>query len=224
MLGAKSSGGGETVKRKMSPSKKCHHFDIGSPLAFLHRCTRDSHFKCQQAHRSQGGGVGVREGWFDQAAGDHSSLPPLRSSPPHLSSTERGNKSDRVQSLSLICQWGEWAGKRLSDRPAVACPPCQLYWIMTRQEVACYEPRGGRRRRRREISRAWFFPTWGDGAEKQPKWNLSVCKAHDVFYEVMGFEKILDRLWWKDELLPGVRWCYTSCNRCIEGSRLRYET
>lgn len=148
--------------------------------------------------------------------------PPLRSSPPHLSSTERGNKSDRVQSLSLICQWGEWAGKRLSDRPAVACPPCQLYWIMTRQEVACYEPRGGRRRR--EISRAWFFPAWGDGAEKQPKWNLSVCKAHDVFYEVMGFEKILDRLWWKDELLPGVRWCYTSCNRCTEGSRLRYET
>lgn len=55
MLGAKSSGGGETVKRKMSPSKKCHHFDIGSPLTFLHRCTRDSHFKCQQAHRSQGG-------------------------------------------------------------------------------------------------------------------------------------------------------------------------
>lgn len=224
MLGAKSSGGGRPWK------ERCRHLRnatilTSAALSLFSTAAREIHISNASRHTGvKGGGVGVREGWFDQAAGDHSSLPPLRSLPPHLSSTERGNKSDRVQSLSLICQWGEWAGKRLSDRPAVACPPCQLYWIMTRQEVACYEPRGGRRRRRREISRAWFFPTWGDGAEKQPKWNLSVCKAHDVFYEVMGFEKILDRLWWKDELLPGVRWCYTSCNRCTEGSRLRYET
>lgn len=120
------------------------------------------------------GGVGWSEerervggGWFDQAAGGYT-LPPThpllhpRSLPPHLSSTERGNKSDRVQSLSLICQWGEWVGMRLSDRPAVACQP---YWIMTWQEAARYEPHtavaryGGAK-----------IQAWGSGVEKGG-WN-----------------------------------------------------
>lgn len=41
---------------------------------------------------------------------------------------------------------------------------------------------------------------WVNGAEKWLKWNLSERKVHDVFYEVMRSEKILDRLWWKNKL------------------------
>lgn len=85
-----------------------------------------------------------------QAARDHTPPPPSPLPTIHLSSTEQGNKSDRVQSLSLMCQWGEWVRMRLSDRPAVVGLPCQPYWIMTWQEVACYEPCGatGRYHRR----------------------------------------------------------------------------
>lgn len=101
---------------------------------------------------------------------------PPRSSPPHLSSTERGNKSDRVQSLSLICQWGEWVGMRLSDRSAVGVCRVSLIelWLGRKWHVM-----------------SWAGPLWditnvdsvgGDGAEKQLKWNLSVCKVHDVVY------------------------------------------
>lgn len=128
--------------------------------------------------------------------------PPAPSTAPSLFH-QRGNKSDRVQSLSLICQWGEWVGMRLSERPAAARPPCQPYWIMTRQEVACYEPHGGRR----QISQTWVRVR-GDGAGGQLKWNLSVCKVHDASYGVMGFEKILDWLWWRDELQQSFRQCY----------------
>ena len=169
MLWAESSEGTRR-KEKTSPPMKCHHFDIGSLLTFLHCCMRDSHFKCQQAHGSRGGS------W--QRGGDcgradlikrQAPLSP-RHPPRHLSSTERGNKSDRVQSLSLICQWGEWVGMGLSDRPAVAClPPCQPYWIMTWQEVACYEPRRGRG----EIPRGGDSVRGGGGgnvAEMKPGW------------------------------------------------------
>lgn len=51
-----------------------------------------------------------------------------------------------------------------------------------------------------ESGMLWATRGHSKGAEKQLKWNLSVCKVHDVFYGVMGFEKILDWLWWKDEL------------------------
>lgn len=107
----KMSSEGETEKRKTLQHKKCHHFDIDCLLTFFHCCTRDSHFKCQQAHRVEGG---VSGGGYcgradlikQQAATVHTKTPTPspRYSPPHLSSTERWNKSDRVQSLSLICQ------------------------------------------------------------------------------------------------------------------------
>lgn len=137
---------GETVKRKMSPSKKCHHFDICSLLTFLHCCTRDSHFKCQQAHRSQGGWRGLAVGGYcgradlikQQAAAVRPLVPRRPISLPQC----EGIKVTECNHCLLSAKWGEWVGMRLSDRPAVACPPCQPYWIMTRQEVARYEPRG----------------------------------------------------------------------------------
>ena len=160
MLGAKSSGGGRPWK------ERCRHLRnatilTSAALSLFSTAAREIHISNASRHTGVKGGSWRAGGliWSSSRRPQFTPRPRLRSSPPHLSSTERGNKSDRVQSLSLICQWGEWAGRRLSDRPAVACPPCQLYWIMTRQEVACYEPREGRRRRHRsEISRAWFFP------------------------------------------------------------------
>lgn len=140
-------------KRKMSAPKKCHHFNISGLLTFLHSCMRDSHFKCQQAHSSQRGEA--MEGGYCRRADlikrQAAIVAPPHSSPPHLSSTERGNKSDRVQSLSLICQWGEWGGMRLSDQPAVVCLPCQPYWIMTAGSGMLWAMRG-----HGEISQAWI--------------------------------------------------------------------
>lgn len=134
---------GETVKSKTSPAKKCHHFDIGSFLTFS-IAAWEIHISNASRHTGVEGGAGrggiLQEGWFDQAAGGYTSPPSLLAIP-SLFHSERGNKSDRVQSLSLICQWGEWVGMRLSDRPAAVCLPCQPYWIMTRQEVARYESR-----------------------------------------------------------------------------------
>lgn len=104
----------------------------------------------------------VWEGWFHQAAGSKSSPPSVLTI--HLPSTEREDKSDRVQSLSLICQWGEWVGMRLSDQPTVACRSYQPYWIMTRQNVG--------RREQRAVDSVRV-----DKTEKRLKRNLSLCKV-----------------------------------------------
>lgn len=53
------SSEGSTVKGKMSPKKR-HHFEIPQPSRFSSTAAREiSHFKCQQAQRSPGGGGGL---------------------------------------------------------------------------------------------------------------------------------------------------------------------
>lgn len=165
-----------------------------------------SHFKCQQARWSREGMGGLTEGGYwgradlikHQAATLH---PPFSShfSPPHLSSTERGNKSDRVQSLSLICQWEEWVGMRLSGRPGCGMSAVSA---LLNYDLAGSGMLWATRGLRWDIVDVDLVRE-----KKQLKWNLSVCKVHDVLYEVMGFEEILNRLWWKDDfrqILGGV--------------------
>lgn len=168
----------------------------------------------QRGESWQSGGV-TWEGWFDQAARDHTPPPHF---PPSISLPQSQGIKVTECNHCLLCaneengEGWDWVTGRL--------------WCVCR--VGLIELWLGRkwhvmRRAGPQADITGVGSGWVNGAEKWLKWNLSVCKVHDVFYEVMRSEKILDRLWWKDkpqQILRNVIFA-TGEKKTVSGAKIR---
>lgn len=163
------------------------------------------HISNASRHTGVDGGVGsggrLQEGWFDQAAGSHSSIPTTTTTTTPI--PQPHSSISLLQSKGIKVTW--WNHCLLSaNEENVWRWDWVTSWLWHVFHVNHIELRLGRKWHVMSHTEPLWDITamvlvWGNRVKKTAEMK-PVCKVQDVFYEVMRLEKILDWMWWTDEL------------------------